>query len=130
MTHKSNFKQIYQNVDTGQIVECHTNRIEGAWKICKDHFRRINGSNSKLFEQHLAEIVWRNHVSDKNKYNAFFELVKSVYPLDREKKLDYPTPLFNTWTPPNEKGSRYSIIQQSDGDSDSESEGPHTNRIP
>ena len=123
VVHKSNFKQTYQNASTCEIVECHTNRIEGAWKHCKDHFRRINGTNTKLFEQHLAEIVWRNHVSDKNRYEAFFELVKTVYPLDRKRRLDYPNPLFQTWTPPQEKhGRRYSIVQESDSDSATESD--------
>ena len=65
VVHKSNFKQRYLNVDTGEIIDCHTNRIEGAWEHCKDHFRRINGTNTERFEQHLAEIVWGNHDSNK-----------------------------------------------------------------
>ena len=71
VVHKTSFKQRYQNADTGEFVDCHTNRIEGAWKICKDHFRRINGSNTKLFEQHLADIIWRNHVHRDSIYEAF-----------------------------------------------------------
>ena len=46
VVHKSNFKQWC--VDTGEIVECHTNRIEGAWKHCKEHFRRMISINTKL----------------------------------------------------------------------------------
>ena len=49
VTHKTTFKQVYRNVDTDEIIQCNTNRIEGAWKISKDHFRRINGTNTKLF---------------------------------------------------------------------------------
>ena len=92
VVHKTNFKQRYQCVDTGEIVDCHTNQIEGAWKHCKDHFRKINGTNTKLFEQHLCEIVWRNHVSRENKYASFFEFVKTIYPLTFEKRYTYPTP--------------------------------------
>ena len=50
VTHKSTFKQSYRNFQTGEIVVCTTNRIEGAWKISKDHFRRINGTNTANFE--------------------------------------------------------------------------------
>ena len=49
VTHKTSFKQFYKNFDSGEYVQCNTNRIEGAWKIAKDHFRRINGTNTKLF---------------------------------------------------------------------------------
>ena len=42
--HKTTFKQKYQSVDTGEIIECQTNTIEGAWKHCKDHFRKISGT--------------------------------------------------------------------------------------
>ena len=125
VVHKSNFKQCYQNVDTGQIVECHTNKIEGAWKHCKDHFRRKNGTNTKLFEQHLAEIVWRNHTNGKNKYKAFFDLVKSIYTLHIPRRYTYPTPLFPSWTPPttqSEKQHRYTILQESNSDSPTESD--------
>ena len=68
---KTCFKQRYQNVDTGVFVDSHTNRIEGAWKILKDHFRRLYDSNPKVFEQHLAEIIWRIHVHRENMYEAF-----------------------------------------------------------
>ena len=75
--HKTTFKQRYQRVDIGEIVDCHTNRIKGAWKICKDHIRRINGTNTKLFERHLAESVWRNRIHrDASKYVAFFDFLK------------------------------------------------------
>ena len=82
-------------------MECHTNRIEGAWKHCKDHYRRINGTNTKLFEQQMGEMVWRNHIYNGNKSAKFFELVKRTYPLNEDKKLTYSTPLFKMWTPTN-----------------------------
>ena len=125
VVHKTNFKQNYQCFDTGEIVQCHTNQIEGAWKHCKDHFRKINGTNTKLFEQHLAEIVWRNHISNSDKYTSFFELVKTIYPLNKEKTYTYPTPLFNTWTPPDattERRHHISIAQISDIESNTESD--------
>ena len=54
VVHKTNFEQRYQNVDIGETVDCNTNRIEGTWNLCKDHFRRINGLNTTLFEQRIA----------------------------------------------------------------------------
>ena len=68
-------------------MECHTNRIESAWKDCKDHFRRINGTNIKMFEQHLMEIVWRNHIYNKNKYSELIYLVKRTYQLNEDTNL-------------------------------------------
>ena len=125
MVHKTTFKQRYQNVDTGETVDCNTNRIEGAWKICKDHFRRINGSNTSLFEQHIAEIVWRNHVHRDNLYEAFFSSLKNVYSLSQPPKYTYCKPLFGTWTPPSQRDElehHITIVQESDTDSDSPSE--------
>lgn len=81
VVHKTTFKQKYVNNETGEIVHCCTNRIEGAWKLAKDHFLRINGSNTNLFEQHLAEFVWRNHAHRQNMYSAFFDLLQSIYHL-------------------------------------------------
>lgn len=123
VVHKTSFNQKYVNTQTGEEVSCCTNRIEGAWKISKDHFRRINGSNTKLFEQHLAEIIWRNHIHRQNIYAAFFELLTTVYPLDRPADFSYTKPLFKTWTPPSkevEKHHNITIIQESDGESNAE----------
>ena len=38
VNHNERFKQTYIN-DDGVIVECCTNRIEGAWQSCKEHFK-------------------------------------------------------------------------------------------
>ena len=35
VNHKTNFKVIYTNEETGENVTVHTNRIEGAWKHAK-----------------------------------------------------------------------------------------------
>lgn len=128
--HKTTFKQSYQCVDTGDIIHCHTNRIEGAWKHCKDHFRKMNGTNLKLFEQHLAEIVWRNHHQNQNRYVAFFDLVKGVYTLDMPRQYTYPKPLFDTWTPPSEQSERehnITIVRcSSESEEEPESQAPQT----
>ena len=125
VTHKTTFKQIYKHVDTGEIVQCNTNRIEGAWKISKDHFRKINGTNTKLFEQHLCEVIWRNHIHRANIYESFFDLMKSVYTLGADAIYEHTKPLFGTWTPPSaadEQGHNYTIIQNPDENSSSDEE--------
>ena len=125
VTHKTTFKQVYRNVDTGDYVHCNTNRIEGAWKISKDHFRKINGTNTKLFEQHLCEVIWRNHVHRQNLYESFFSLLKSVFTLDSAAAYEHPVPLFGTWTPPStadEEAHNYTIIQDVDERSSSDEE--------
>ena len=125
VTHKTTFRQVYKNIDTGEYVTCNTNRIEGAWKISKDHFRKINGTNTKLFEQHLAEIVWRNHIHKDNIYDSFFSLLKSVYTLDFQPVYQHPVPLFGTWTPPSqadEEAHSYTIIQDPDENATSDEE--------
>ena len=33
--HKHAFKYVYRNTETGELIEVHTNRIEGAWKHSK-----------------------------------------------------------------------------------------------
>lgn len=96
VTHKYTFKKTYINTKTRQEVEVHTNRIEGAWKHAKDHFKRMSGTKINQFEGHLAEIMWRSAVKS-NIYTSFFDLVKSVYPLDKPATYVYKTPLFDTW---------------------------------
>ena len=103
VVHKTNFKLRFRNVDTGETVDCNTNRIEGAWKLCKDHLRRVNGSNTKLFEQHVADIVWRNLIHRENLYDSFLSLLKGVYILSTPPKYTYRKPVFDTWTPPSQR---------------------------
>lgn len=55
--HKYSFKKVYINQDTRKEVEIHTNRIEGAWKHAKDHFRRMTGTNISQFEGDICEIM-------------------------------------------------------------------------
>ena len=97
VTHRVGFKKVYQNVQTGEHIEVHTNRIEGAWKHAKQHFRKLNGTSLTNFEAHLAEIVWRNfHHHDL--YSSFFNLVTRYYNLQGPPNLNFPKPLFETWS--------------------------------
>lgn len=43
------------------------------------------------FEGHLAKIMWRSAVK-WNVYTSFFDLVKSVHPLDKPSTYKYMTP--------------------------------------
>jgi transposase-like protein len=90
--HKYSFK----NTTTGEEVEIHTNRIEGAWKHAKDHFRRLSGTKISPFEGHLCEIMWRAEVTE-NIYDRFIRYLQSVYNLSGPPKYTYPTPVFSTW---------------------------------
>ena len=42
--HKYTFRPFYSNVATGDIVEVHTNMIEGALRHAKTHVRKISGT--------------------------------------------------------------------------------------
>nr|XP_011443777.2 uncharacterized protein LOC105339761 [Crassostrea gigas] len=94
--HKYSFKKTYVNTKTHDIVEVHTNRIEGAWKHAKDHFRKLSGTKITQFEGHLAEIMWRS-AEKGNVYQAFVDFFRSFYTLTGPAEYSYSTPLFNTW---------------------------------
>ena len=123
VVHKKAFKTTYENPVTNEKIEVHTNTIEGAWKHAKDHFRKINGTSIQNFEAHLAEIVWRNHISRTSQtiYEAFFDLVSKHYPLDVGPRLNCPIPLFNTWQMNTGQHHRRSIVRE-DGDIDVDAE--------
>ena len=95
--HKYAFQKKYRNTRTGEVITVHTNRIEGAWRHAKDHFKRINGTSMNNFEAHLAEIIWRNRVAKKNIVNEFFQLVQRYFPLDGPHRLACRDPLFDSW---------------------------------
>ena len=97
VSHKYSFKKTYVNQDTKEEVEVHTNRIEGAWKHAKDHFRKMSGTKITRFEGHLAEIMWRADVK-LDIYEGFFRHLRSVYTLNGPPEYHYPTPLFSTWS--------------------------------
>jgi transposase-like protein len=95
--HKYAFEKTYINTSTNEEVHVHTNRIEGAWKHAKDHFRRIAGTKITQFEGHIMEIMWRSDAKS-NIYSSFFYHLKSIYPLNGPAKYTYTTPLFETWS--------------------------------
>ena len=90
------FKKVYVNQTTNQTVVCHTNAIEGAWKHAKYHFPKMTGTQLSQFEGHMAEIMWRSEAKS-NLYNSFFNLLRSVYTLQRPTEYHYTTPLFDSW---------------------------------
>lgn len=97
--HSYQFTRKYVNIKTGEEVICHINSVEGAWAHAKKHFRTINGCSLSTFEGHLAEVMWRNHVSTKNgnEYEDFFALLKQYYPLNEACKLANCANLYDTW---------------------------------
>jgi len=48
------------------IVVCTRNKIEGTWKLSKDHFRRINRTHTTNCSLHLSQMFWKNHVHYEN----------------------------------------------------------------
>ncbi|XP_061187524.1 uncharacterized protein LOC133195646 [Saccostrea echinata] len=119
--HKYSFKKTYINTKSQEVVEVLTNRIEGAWKHAKDHFRRLVGTKLSQFEGHLTEIMWRS-AERGNIYEAFFNLLRSVYPLDSPPHYTYPTPLFNTWEGIPESQSKIDDWEIRPENTDAESE--------
>ena len=71
--HKYSFKKVYIKEDTPKEVEIHNNRIEGAWKHAKEHFRRVSGTKISQFEGHSCEIMWRAEAKS-NVYERFFRV--------------------------------------------------------
>lgn len=117
----------------GKIVVCTTNRIEGAWKISKNHFRRINGTNTANFEQHVSEIIWRNHVHNENIYEKYLQLVSLIFRLDCEPQYTYLKPLLHSWTPPSkedEAAHKVTIIQEIDSKEKASDEVPTSSLEP
>lgn len=128
--HKYAFKKNYRNVETGAVISVHTNKIEGAWKHAKDHFRRIVGTKSGQFEGHLAEIMWRSHTKG-DLYQRFGALLKDVFPLYTPAEYHYTTPLFDSWSGPpqedtdnEEEVDRIVPVESGVDTSESEAEDP------
>ena len=90
--HKYAFKKTYKHTEAGQFVSVHANQIEGAWKHAKKHFRKMSGTQASQWEGHLAEILWRSEVKS-NKYQSFFDLLRSIYTPDGPPQYHYSTPL-------------------------------------
>ena len=98
--HKYSFKKSYKNTVTGEIVTVHTNTMEGAWTHMKNHFKRMSGTLYTQFEGHIAEIMWRSEAKG-DVYQSFFDLIRSIYTLDKAPVYNYTTPLFDTLLDPN-----------------------------
>nr|XP_022307898.1 uncharacterized protein LOC111113899 [Crassostrea virginica] len=81
----------------------------------------MSGTKLGQFEGHMAEIMWRAEVKS-NRYEGFFSLIKSVYPLNAAPQYHYTTPLFDTWTgiPNNDLGDW--DIRPGNTDAESESD--------
>ncbi|CAG2257629.1 unnamed protein product [Mytilus edulis] len=88
----------------------------------KTTFRqKMNGVKLSTFESHLCEIVWRNHHSKSNIYQAFFDELRGVYNLKDVPEFTYEHQYSkDTFTmSENEKVVRMSdVSDNSDGDSD------------
>ena len=93
--HKYNYRQEYENITTGEKISVNTNRIEGAWGIAKQHFKRIRGTSSDNFESHLCQILWFNwnRQSDNILY-SYWEDLKSLFPLTTKAKFTFKVPVF------------------------------------
>ena len=119
--HKYTFRKDYIDVETGAKTTVHTNRIEGAWKHAKDHFRRIVGTKSGQFEGHLAEIMWRSEAKG-DIYGRFFQLMRECWTLDKPVEYNYTTPLFDSWEGPPTAHQRDQVVPIESGAETSESE--------
>ena len=131
--HKYAFKKVYVNEQTKEEVTVHTNRIEGAWKHAKSHFRKMSGTLSSQFEGHMAEIMWRSSAKT-NIYEAFFGLMKTVYTLTGPPVFAFSRnePLFDSWdgAPQNSSQKEMVIPVTTDVESETESTGPSLSATP
>ena len=93
--HKRNFKVTYNNEVTGLVC---TNRIEGAWKHAKVYFKRMNGCTLCIFEGHLCEVIWRNHMRHDNIYESFCVQVSQIYQFGADPGFTYSNPVFTSWS--------------------------------
>ena len=118
--HKHAYKTTYKNTETGDLFEVHTNRIEGAWKHAKDHFRKINGTKINNFEGHLVEIMFRNW-SKEHVTTAILNLIKQCYNLETKYEGFQRKPLFETWFH-SAKPTKNDSISRRDSSSDEEAE--------
>ena len=125
--HKYAFKKIYVNVETKEEIVVHTNRIEGAWKHAKNHFRKMSGTLSSQFEGHLAEIIWRR-LAKGRLYESFFEQMKTVYGLDGPPVFAFSRsqPVFDSWdgAPQNSQYKEMVMPVPTDVESEAESSPP------
>ena len=101
LLHKYSFKKVYINQAMDERDVCHTNKIEGAWKHAKEHFKRMSGTQLTHFEGHLAEVTWRSEVKRR-----MYDLLRSVYTLQGPPEYHYTTPLFDSWMMESDAATR------------------------
>jgi len=130
--HKYTCKSFYRNGGTGEIQEVHTNRVEGAWRHAKTHFKKISGTSLPQFEGHLAEVMWRSEVKG-NLYVPFIDLLKTVYHLNGAPTYTHITPLFDSWDVASVNDDEWEVIPEiSDAEDEEEvpSQPDHTPQPP
>ena len=81
------------------------------------HFRRMARTRITQFDGHLAEIMWRSQAKG-NVYVEFFDLLRSVFTLEKPPEYMYQFPVFDTWS----GGSLEDSIQPGDSGAESVSE--------
>ena len=96
VNHSTSYTQEYVNVDTNEIITCHTNKIEGAWNIAKKHFKSKNGCSQSTFESHLAEVIWRQWDKD-SVINRFFTALTSIFNFEGPPNYTAQRPLFTNF---------------------------------
>ena len=115
VVHKYQFTQSFRDTSTGQIIQVHTNTMEGAWMHAKKHFINMSGTSLTQFESHICEIMFRNRAK-RNLYEFFFNHITSMYALNTEYHKRYPTPIFDTWTMPERENVKdFRVVRQLNG---------------
>lgn len=74
----------------------HANRIVGAWKHAKDHFRHMNGTSIANCQSHLCEIMFRNCHNGQSPQETI-KMIKEVYSIVEPCSFTCVRSLFNTW---------------------------------
>jgi hypothetical protein len=77
------------------------------------------GVHVSTLEGHLAEVMFRNSMKCKHKniHRGFYEALKEMYSVKGEPVVSYGTPLFHTWSSPNNVLQK-SIINPIDSSAD------------
>ena len=129
--HKYSFKKVYVETATKKEVVVHTNRIEGAWKHAKAHFRKMSGTLSSQFEGHMAEVIWRSRCKGQL-YEAFFDQLKTVYNLEGPPTFSFSRSelLFDSWDGAPQTSSQKEMVMPYTTDAESETEESSNPSLP
>ena len=86
----------------------------------------MSGTKYTQFEGHMAEFMWRAEAKG-NVYNSFFDLLRSIYPLDRDPEYHYSTPLFDTLVDPSSSVEDIMVHPAlTDADTETDSDSVHS----